>query len=51
MGAKVKELSHTIEGMEAEIKDTYKKAQMSKGGSQQMYKQRCMLLLKRKKMY
>lgn len=51
MESKVKELSDTISALEKEISEIYKKAKTSKGSSAQNYKSRCVMLLKKKKMY
>jgi len=51
MESKVKELSDTISALEKEIAEMYKKAKAGKGSSAQSYKSRCVMLLKKKKMY
>lgn len=48
---KIQELTQTINQLDTEIADLYNKMKMSKGSSQQMYKQRCLLVLKKKKMF
>ncbi len=50
MEAKTKALADTITGLEGELQETYKKAKTAKGASAQMYKQRCLMLMKKKKL-
>lgn len=51
MEGKVRELSDTVAALEKEIAEMYKKAKNSKGSSAQSYKSRCVMLLKKKKMF
>jgi hypothetical protein len=46
---KVNTIYKQIEGLELEAKNNLKKSQESKGSAKEMYKQRCLLALKKKK--
>ena len=51
MEAKIQGLDTTIKGIEKEMGELYAKLKKSKGSSQAMYKNRCVMLLRKKKMY
>lgn len=50
MESKIRELSDTVTAVDKELADLYKKAKSSKGVTAQTYKQRCVMLMKKKKM-
>ena len=50
MENRVKELDETIKGLEKEIAELYGKAKTSRGSTQKMYQQRCLNLMKKKKL-
>ena len=50
MENKIKEISNTVSGIEKELADTYAKAKKARGSTSQMYKQRCIMLMKKKKL-
>lgn len=50
MENRVKEVDEIIKNIEKEIIELYAKAKVSKGSSQKMYKQRCLNLMKKKKL-
>ena len=51
MEAKQREISEVINNIDKELVELYKKAKTSKGSTAQMYKQRCVMAMKKKKMY
>lgn len=51
MEAKVRELSESITIVDNELKQLYDKSKTAKGSSKQMYRDRCVQLMKKRKMY
>lgn len=51
MESKIKELTDTVLALDKEVAELYKKSKNLKGVASQTYKQRCMMLMKKKKMY
>ena len=47
----MRELSETVSKLDAEAKDLLEKSKKSKGSAKDMYKQRCMMVLKKRKLY
>jgi len=47
----VRELSETVTKLDAEAKDLLEKSKKSKGSAKDMYKQRCVQVLKKRKQY
>ena len=48
---KVRELSETVTRLDAEAKELLEKSKKSKGSSREMYRQRCLAVLKKRKLY
>lgn len=51
MESKIKELTDTVLALDKEIAELFKKSKGVKGVASQTYKQRCVMLMKKKKMY
>ena len=51
MENKVRELSETVSLLDNEAKELLEKSKKSKGSAREMYKQRCLMVLKKRKMY
>ena len=47
----MRELSETVTKLDAEAKDLLEKSKKSKGSAKDMYKQRCVQVLKKRKQY
>ena len=50
MEGKIKELCDTVAAVDKDLAELYKKAKNSKGMTAQTLKQRCVMLMKKKKM-